>query len=269
MKSFDVAISPCPNDTFTFGYLIEKLMPNQGVNLNFQFHDIEALNRLGCERDGAPDLLKFSYAHYPRLSEDYRLLRVGSALGVGVGPLLVGQAVGDLSQVKKVLVPGKMTTAFLLMERFGLPRLRPDVELEVMRYDRILPTLCEQKTTAGVIIHESRFTYEEQGLHCLVNLGKAWEDSTHLPLPLGGIAVHRRVSLEDAMTLEALIQGSLQRAWSDRQPLLAMMKRHAQEMDEEVMAQHIALYVNEMSEDLGLKGQRAIEELCQCPLDLV
>jgi 1,4-dihydroxy-6-naphthoate synthase len=262
MQKLRVAISPCPNDTYTFGPLILKKVPDLSYDFDFEFHDIEELNTLGLSKDG-PDVLKFSFANLPKLSEHYRLIRVGSALGEGVGPLLVGQGEVPLVERKKVYIPGVCTTANLLLKRYGLPIMAKNVEVEELRYDLIVKRLLEEPKSAGVIIHESRFTHKSLGLNTLVDLGARWELETELPLPLGGIGVHRRHSAMNAEKIEQAIGLSLAMAREDESALLSMMKTHAQEMDEEVMLNHVELYVNGYTEDLGELGLNAIKELCQ------
>lgn len=261
-RTLKVAISPCPNDTFTFGPLVLGLCPMSSFLFHFEFHDIEELNALGVA-DPAPDVLKFSYAHYPKLSEHYRLLNVGSALGVGVGPLLVGQGDASLVERTKVYVPGLCTTANLLLKRYGLLSMSENVEVEELRYDLILERLQREPESAGVIIHESRFTHESLGLKTLVDLGACWESGTGLPLPLGGIGVHRRHDAAIAQEIQGILGESLSMAQENLTSLLPMMESHAQEMDEDVMLQHVKLYVNEFSKDLGETGLKAIRELCE------
>ena len=250
-----MAISPCPNDTFTFGYLIENLLAWSGPSLRFEYADIETLNQLGMGSE-APDVLKFSYALWPELKKNYRLCPYGSAMGLGVGPLLVGSEKNNLKSIKKVLVPGLRTTAHLLYQQFG-----PKIPVQVERYDRILPLIKAHKDWAGVIIHESRFTYQDHNMQVLCDLGGAWERTTHAPLPLGGIAIHHRVPVELAQQIAWGIKTSLEHAWADRQAILPLMRLHAQEMNDEVMAQHVELYVNKYSANLDSVACSAIEKL--------
>ena len=256
IDALHIAISPCPNDTFSFGYLIEQLLPWAGPSLKFSFADIETLNQCGLSEQ-APDILKFSYATWPSLKPNYRLCPYGSAMGLGVGPLLVGPKNLELGQIQKVLVPGLRTTAHLLYRQFG-----PKCPVQVERYDRILPQLREHEDWAGVIIHESRFTYQDDHLHCLCDLGQRWEAQTHAPLPLGGIAIHRRVPLKLAQQFSQVLKLSLERAWADRRPILKLMRSLAQEMDDDVMARHVELYVNKYSAGLDGLAREAIEKLC-------
>ena len=255
LDALHISISPCPNDTFAFGYLIEQLLPWAGPSLKFSFADIESLNQCGLSEQ-APDVLKFSYALWPDLKKNYRLCPYGSAMGMGVGPLLVGHESLELDQIQKVLVPGLMTTAHLLYQQYG-----PRCPVQVERYDRILPQLREHKDWAGVIIHESRFTYQADKLHLLCDLGQSWESDTRAPLPLGGIAIHRRVPLKCAQQFSQALKLSLQSAWADRRPILKLMRSLAQEMDDDVMARHVELYVNKYSAGLDSVARGAIEKL--------
>lgn len=252
-----IAISPCPNDTFIFGYLIEGKVPWDGPKLNFEFLDIQALNEAVLSKSCPYDLIKCSYALYPKIAERFDLFPIGAALGVGVGPLLVGQPGLPLDQRNVIYVPGYDTTAYQLFRRYG-PK---GVETKALRYDLLVERLAQDKNAAGVVIHESRFTYEDLGLHLLLDLGKAWEQDTQLPLPLGGPVISKSCHHDLKKMLETAIKSSLQKAWKDRTPIESLMKHHAQEMDMQVMASHIDLYVNEYSIDLGSRGRAAIEKL--------
>jgi 1,4-dihydroxy-6-naphthoate synthase len=255
MPSLTIAISPCPNDTFTFGYLIEKLIPWSGPILNIQYFDINTLNQLGLGNN-APDILKFSYALWPKIKENYYLCSYGSALGIGVGPLLIATKGKEIQDIKTVLIPGLNTTANLLFQKFGA-----DLPVKVERYDRILPLLKQHEDWAGVIIHESRFTYAQHDLEVLCDLGAMWEVTTQCPLPLGGIAIHKRVPFPLAQNFAKALQQSLACAWQDRSPLSKLIQSHAQEMSEDVIAQHIELYVNTYSGGLNSTAIKAIQTL--------
>lgn len=252
-----IAISPCPNDTFAFGHLHQKRVAWSGDPLSWRFLDIEALNTLALSVD-APEVIKFSYAIWPKLKKTHRLLPVGSAMGFGVGPLLVGQG----RDFKRVLVPGWNTTATVLAKRF-----LPDAELMPCRYDEILGRLAENPEEAGVIIHESRFTFAQHGLKLLVDLGGAWEEQTQLPLPLGGIAIRRDVPDPLARVFTQALRDSLDAAWDDGDSIRPFMAEHAQEMDDEVMQGHVELYVNEFTKRIGAAGLRAIETLTGSEVD--
>lgn len=249
-----IAISPCPNDVFIFGPLI-LLWIEGNLELEFSFHDIETLNILAEASDG-PDLIKLSYAQAPRVRASYVPMSVGAALGCGVGPLLVGLPGQPWPARNSVLVPGLHTTANLLQKRY-----MSHENIVPVRYEKIMPELRQDAKKAGVVIHESRFTYEAQGLECLLDLGRCWEEETRLPLPLGGLFLKRTCSAEVSAEMEMLLKRSLNEAHLRRADLMPLLKEHAQELDEGVISRHIDLYVNEYSMELGEMGARAIREL--------
>lgn len=257
MRPIQIAISPCPNDIFIFGALILKKVSWDDFDFHFNFEDIQTLNQIGIKKD--VDLLKFSFALYPMIKNRYQLLNVGSALGRGVGPLLIGK--GDLAPEKreKVLIPGFHTTAALLCREYG----PTNVSYEETPYHQIMPALAKNDRIAGVIIHESRFTYQKVGLNLLTDLGSAWESDRRLPLPLGGIAIKRGYSNDLQEEIERKILLSLDYARANPEDLTLLLKEHAQEMEDKVIHEHIELYVNEFSRDLGEEGQLAIKALCE------
>jgi 1,4-dihydroxy-6-naphthoate synthase len=224
--------------------------------------DIEELNRRAQE--GAFDVTKLSVGAFATVGTRYRLLRSGAALGHGVGPLVVARTpavLGDLAAAR-IAIPGRETTAYRLL-RLAAPAL---TEVEEMRYDRILGAVAEGTVDAGLIIHESRFTYAAHGLHCVVDLGAWWESTTDLPVPLAGICA--RADCDDATRaeLERAIRASVQYAFDHPQASRDYVRAHAQEMSDAVCDQHIALYVNHWSLDLGDEGYRAIERLVHEPM---
>lgn len=248
--------SPCPNDTFAFHALAHGLVdmpcPVRPVLL-----DIEELNRRA--QIGEFDLTKLSVGAFAGVGDRYRLLRSGAALGHGVGPLVVARSAQSLERAMRgrVAIPGRETTAFRLL-RLAATDIGEVVE---MRYDRILDAVATGDVDAGLIIHESRFTYERHGLVRLADLGDWWEQETGLPVPLAGICA--RHDLGDALTkaAEQAIRASVQYAFDHPDASRAYVRAHAQEMSDSVCDAHIALYVNAHSLDIGDDGQRAIERL--------
>lgn len=253
-----IGISPCPNDIFIFGHLIQKNVEWDGPELSFEYLDIQALNEAVLSPDSDFDLIKCSYAILPKLEDRFELFDVGGALGKGVGPLLVGQSGLELENRTEIYVPGFDTTAYRLFEKYG-PK---GVNVKALRYDLLMEELGRREDIAGVIIHESRFTYESMGLSCLLDLGKAWEENTGLPLPLGGPVLSKSMAPDLKDRLQEAIKKSLVKAWEDREPIESLLKQHAQEMDLDVMASHIDLYVNDYSLNLGKEGRTAIKILC-------
>lgn len=256
MRTLTFGYSPCPNDTFAFHALAHGLV-DAPFRIEPVLLDIEELNRRAHE--GAFDLTKLSVGAFAAVGDRYAMLRSGAALGHGVGPLVVTRAPMTLDDAVRgrVAIPGKETTAFRLL-RLAAPALRDTVEL---RYDRILRAVARGEVDAGLIIHESRFTYHEHGLHKAQDLGEWWERETSLPVPLAGICARADLDAETRVAAERAIRASVQYAFDHPQASADYVRRHAQEMSAEVCAQHIKLYVNEWSLDVGAAGLRAIERL--------
>lgn len=256
MRTLTFGYSPCPNDTFAFHALAHGLV-DAPFRIEPVLLDIEELNRRAHE--GAFDLTKLSVGAFAAVGDRYAMLRSGAALGHGVGPLVVTRAPMTLDDAVRgrVAIPGKETTAFRLL-RLAAPALRDTVEL---RYDRILRAVASGEVDAGLIIHESRFTYHEHGLHKAQDLGEWWERETSLPVPLAGICARADLDAETRVAAERAIRASVQYAFDHPQASADYVRRHAQEMSAEVCAQHIKLYVNEWSLDVGAAGLRAIERL--------
>lgn len=248
--------SPCPNDTFAFHALSHGLI-DAPFRITPVLLDIEELNRRAHE--GAFDLTKLSVGAFAAVGNAYRLLRSGAALGHGVGPLVVTRAPMSLTDATAgpIAIPGRETTAFRLL-RLAAPALGPTVE---MRYDRILHAVASGQVHAGLIIHESRFTYADHGLSKAADLGDWWERETGLPVPLAGICA--RADLDDDLAAEAerAIKASVQYAFDHPEASRAYVRENAQEMSDAVCDAHIALYVNQHSLDIGEDGLRAIKRL--------
>lgn len=248
--------SPCPNDTFMFHALVHRLVPDAPV-LKVVMDDIEGLNRRVLEPDGdALAVSKLSVSAWARTRDRYAVLDAGAALGRGCGPLVVGKEAAALSGLrgKRIAVPGLGTTAYALLRMFG-----PEHTPVPMRFDDIMPAVARGDVHAGLIIHESRFTYPEQGLVQVADLGEVWEADTGLPLPLGVIAAQR--SLDDGARerFEAALCASVRHAWANPDASRGYVQAHAQEMSREVCDKHIGLYVNGFSAELGEEGRAAID----------
>jgi 1,4-dihydroxy-6-naphthoate synthase len=249
-----LAVSPCPNDTFIVHALVHGLVPSPSP-VEISYDDIDVLNHR-AEQAG-PDLVKVSFGAVPWLLEDYQLLPSGGALGRGCGPLVVVRP-GPVDLDRAVIaIPGERTTAYLLLRLWLQGRT---ARVRVMPFDQIMPAVARKEVDAGLIIHESRFTYPQHGLVELVDLGAFWEEQTGLPIPLGGVLARR--GLDRAAWTEA-VRASVEHAWADPEDpgLLAYIAEHAREMDPHVQRQHIDLYVTEFSRDLGAEGYAAIREL--------
>lgn len=251
---YKLHISPCPNDTFSFDALINGRIDTEGVRFEVEYHDIEELNR--GVRACRADIGKISTAVLPAIAADYELLDSGSALGRGNGPLLVRRE-GETAPIRRVAVPGPDTTANALMAR-----LLPDIEERVpVLFSEIAAAVERGEFDAGVLIHEGRFVYQERRLELVADLGRLWEKTTSLPLPLGGIVARRSMPSEERRKIERLIRRSIEYAFAHPAQSRAFIKQHAQELDDRVIDSHIALFVNEFSLSLGDEGRRAVEVL--------
>ena len=258
MGLFTLGYSPCPNDTFIFYGLVHGKIAG-GPVVREVLEDIETLNCLALA--GRLDLTKISFHALAHLRSHYCLLHAGGALGRGCGPLVVARhplAPADLVG-KKIALPGKLTTAALLLRLFG-----PELEdLEIMPFHRIMPAIQQGAVDAGVIIHESRFTYADYGLHRVIDLGEWWEETTGHPIPLGGIMARRELGRGRIEQIDQALRASVEYAREHPDEVLGYVRAHAQEMDEEVMRAHIDLYVNEYTLDYGPEGEAAIADLLQ------
>jgi 5,8-dihydroxy-2-naphthoate synthase len=248
--------TPCPNDAFAFHALVHGLVPAP-FEVEPALLDIEELNRRAARAE--LQLTKLSFGAAAAAGDRYRLLRSGAALGRGVGPLVVAGGPGSLEEAaaERIAVPGRETTAFLLL-RLAAPGLGDVVEL---RYDRILDAVVAGEVDAGLIIHESRFTYAEHGLVSVADLGEWWEGETGLPVPLAGIFARSDLEPELVEAAEAAIRASVEYAFANPEASRDYVRSLAHELSDEVCAAHIALYVNEHSVDIGDEGLAAIDRL--------
>jgi 1,4-dihydroxy-6-naphthoate synthase len=252
-----LGFSPCPNDTFIFDALVNKKIDTAGFEFEVVLEDVETLNQWALE--GRLDITKLSFPALFQSSDEYVLLNSGSALGKGVGPLLISRS-GITDEIKidqaSIALPGINTTANLLFS-FAHPNAS---NKKFMIFSSIEKAVLGGETDLGVIIHENRFTYQQRGLHKVKDLGEYWEQKMNAPIPLGAIAIKRKLGAE-AEKVNSLIRQSLQYAFSNYPFITDYVKQHSQEMSEKVMLQHINLYVNNFSLDLGADGRQAIETL--------
>ena len=256
MRELTFGFSPCPNDTFAFHALVHGLV-DAPFTVRPVLLDIEELNRRA--HTGELDLTKLSVGAFAGIGDGYRMLRSGAALGLGVGPLVVARSAMTLADAMKgtVAIPGRETTAYRLL-RLAAQEIAPVVEL---RYDRILHAVESGEVDAGLIIHESRFTYADHGLVKVIDLGDWWEHDTGLPVPLAGICARADLDDEIVAAADHAIRTSVQYAFDNREASRAYVRAHSQEMSDAVCDQHIALYVNEFSLDVGDDGMLAIARL--------
>jgi 1,4-dihydroxy-6-naphthoate synthase len=257
-EPLELAYSPCPNDTFIFTPWVEGRIPDAPPVVE-RYEDIDTLNQIALK--GEPDIVKVSFHALGHLREKYWLLRSGGALGRGCGPLIVAKTPfdGEALAEKTVAIPGRLTTAALLMRLFA-PALQ-DSRITVMPFDQIMPAVCEGRVDAGVIIHESRFTYQRHGLTQIVDLGEWWERETGHAIPLGGILMRRDLGDDLVRRTEKALADSVDFAFAHTDLVWPTVRRHAQEMEDDVMRRHIALYVNEFTRNYGREGEAAIAYL--------
>jgi 1,4-dihydroxy-6-naphthoate synthase len=260
-----LGFSPCPNDTFIFDALVNEKIDVQGFKFDVMMEDVETLNRWAMQEK--LDITKISYGVLPRILPAYRVLDAGGALGKGVGPLLVAKQPIDLEDVSqlRVALPGANTTAHML---FTLAF--PDAQQkQFLVFHDIEDAVLRGDVDCGVIIHENRVTYAEKGLHKLLDLGEFWEHNTKSPIPLGGIVMNRRFDPAIMAKIDALIRESVAYSWKQYPVLSPFVREHAQEMSEDVMRQHINLYVNDYSSSLGQEGRSAVWQLLEVSSNIV
>ncbi|PYE51109.1 1,4-dihydroxy-6-naphthoate synthase [Deinococcus yavapaiensis] len=252
-SSLDLGYSFCPNDTFIFYALAHGKVPSP-LSVRERLEDVETLNAFA--REGRLPMTKISYRAYFDVMDEYVALRSGGALGRGVGPLVVTHEPLTSLKGKVVASPGALTTAELLLRSF-----EPTVKVVRMRYDEVMPSVARGDVDAGLIIHESRFTYSSYGLSKFLDLGAWWEGETGLPLPLGAILVRRDLPRATQLGLQEAVRASLRYAWNHPAEPRDYIRAHALEMSDEVMQAHIDLYVNDFSIDVGEEGERAVRAL--------
>jgi 1,4-dihydroxy-6-naphthoate synthase len=246
--------SPCPNDCFIF-YALAHSKVSPDINWQIRLEDVEALNQLA--KQSVLDVSKISYHAYAHLMNDYVMLPAGGALGKGVGPLIVTKEKLETLSNKRVAIPGGLTTANLLL-KLSQP---DDINIVTLRYDQIMPAIAKGEVDAGLIIHESRFTYPNYGLQKFLDVGEWWEETTGHLLPLGGIIAKRSLGEENLQRINTAIKESLEYAYTHPDETKPYVAQYAQEMSEEVRQKHIDLYVNEHSLDIGETGKAAVIEL--------
>jgi 1,4-dihydroxy-6-naphthoate synthase len=263
MKTLSLGYSPCPNDTFIFYAMTHGKIDTKNLQFNELLLDVETLNQKALKTE--LDLTKISYHAFGYAHKKYCLLRSGSALGRGCGPIVVSKKEYSLEDLKnkKIAIPGKLTTAFLLLQLYD-PAFRiheQSAHLHVIPYHKILDAVKNDDVDAGLIIHESRFTYSLSGLKQLIDLGEWWEKATGLPIPLGGIIAKRSLGHDLNKKINKIIKTSIEYASAKQAEPMNYIKANSQELSDDVINRHIDLYVNNFSVDIGLEGEKAIAEL--------
>jgi len=259
MKKITIGFSPCPNDTFIFDALVNNRIDTGNYIFDPVIADVEELNKKALE--GIIDVTKLSFGVYAKVYSNYLILDSGAAMGKGTGPVLVGRNTYDLSELTKlkILIPGKYTTANLLLSIF-YPEVKNKKDI---LFSEIENAVLHGNADAGLLIHEGRFTYEKKGLKKIVDLGELWEEKFYLPLPLGCIAASRNIDFQSRTDISYLIKKSIEYGRAHPEMSEDYIRTNAQELNDDVIQQHINLYVNDYSVDLGEEGKDAILFLLQ------
>lgn len=252
-----LGFSPCPNDCFIFDGLVNGKIDTGNIVFDVRLEDVETLNRLAVK--GELDVTKLSYHAFTKVVNQYMMLRAGSALGFNCGPLLISKKkiTNPAQEIKTVAIPGKLTTANFLLS-LALPTLTNKTP---MLFSDIEQAVLDEVVDAGLIIHENRFTYQEKGLKKVMDLGEYWDENFHTPIPLGGIAMLRTYPESIIKQVSQLIRQSVELAFAQPEGTMPYVRAHAQAMQDEVMKQHINLYVNQYSIDIGDEGISAIQRM--------
>lgn len=252
-----LGFSPCPNDTFIFDALVHQRIDTEGLEFDYFVADIEELNQKAFH--AAADITKISCHAYSYITGKFAILDSGSAIGYGNGPLLIAKNSVDPAVINelRIAIPGKYTTANLLFS-IGWPDAHHKKEYI---FSKIEDALLKGEVDAGLIIHETRFTYQKKGLVKIADLGELWDELTGLPIPLGVIAINRKVPEEIAQRVNRIIRKSIEYAFKDASDSISFIRSNAREMDEKVINNHIRLFVNDFSIHLGTEGRKALSEL--------
>jgi 1,4-dihydroxy-6-naphthoate synthase len=259
MKTLSLGYSPCPNDTFIFYAVIHGKVDTQNLAFRERLLDVETLNKMALNAE--LDLTKISFHTFGHVHKKYSLLRAGGALGRGCGPVVIAKKKYTMKELrgKKIAIPGKLTTAFLLLQLYD-PAFG-SADISVMPFHRIIEAVSQHEVDAGLIIHESRLTFPSFGLLPIIDLGEWWEAKTGHPIPLGGIIAKRSLGEGLIKKINRIIRTSVEYASHNRTEPMSYIKEHSQELSDDVIKQHIDLYVNDFSIDAGDEGEKAVNEL--------
>lgn len=258
LREITVAHSPDSDDAFMFYGLATNKVRVPGLRFSHTLCDIETLNRMARQGEGAYDVTAISFHAYPYIQDTYALMPAGGSVGEGYGPMIVATRRFSIEEVKKkrIAIPGTLTTAYLALKLFA-----PDIETEVVPFDQIIPQVLEGKYEAGLIIHEGQLTYSLSGLHRILDLGRWWQESTGLPLPLGGNAIRRSLGTELMSSVNAALRSSIQYALDHREEALAYAMQFARDLDPQLADKFVGMYVNQRTLDYGSEGRDAIRRL--------
>ena len=262
MQAREVAIahSPDSDDAFMFYGLATNRVRSPGIRYTHKLCDIETLNRQAMHGDGLYDVTAISFHAYPYIQDKYALLASGGSVGEGYGPMIVSPRAYSEDEIRKkrIAVPGTLTTAYLVLKLFA-----PQIETEVVPFDQIIPQVLAGKYDAGLIIHEGQLTYPKAGLHRIVDMGKWWQKTTGLPLPLGGNAIRRALGTDLMLMVATALKHSIQYALDHREEALAYAMQFARDLDQEAADEFVGMYVNERTLDYGPDGREAVRRLLE------
>ena len=255
-REITIAHSPDSDDAFMFYGLATNKVRAHGLRFSHVLCDIETLNRKAME--GVYDVTAISFHAYPYIQDNYALLPTGGSVGEGYGPMIVAQRAYSVPDIKRkcIAVPGAMTTAYLVLKLFA-----PGIETVVVPFDHIIPQILEGKQEAGLIIHEGQLTYDQSGLHRIVDLGKWWQKVTGLPLPLGGNAIRRSLGPQLMAQVSSALRESIQYALDHREEALSYAMQFARDLDPQMADKFVGMYVNERTLDYGPDGREAVRRL--------
>ena len=257
-REITIAHSPDSDDAFMFYGLATNKVRVPGLRFTHTLCDIETLNRMAMDGDGAYDVTAISFHAYPYIQDKYALMPSGGSVGEGYGPMIVAPKAYSETGIKRktIAVPGKLTTAYLALNLFA-----PGIETEVVPFDQIIPQVLEGKYEAGLIIHEGQLSYSKAGLHRIVDLGAWWQKITGLPLPLGGNAIRRSLGPELMSSVCTALRDSIQYSLDHREEALAYAMQFARDLDSQLADKFVGMYVNERTVDYGLDGREAVRRL--------
>jgi 1,4-dihydroxy-6-naphthoate synthase len=258
IRDINIAHSPDSDDAFMFYALATNKVQVPGLRFSHTLCDIQSLNQKAMEGEGLYDVTAVSFHAYPYIQQRYALMTCGGSVGEGYGPMIVATRAFSTSEIKRIriAVPGKLTTAYLALQLFS-----PGVETEVVPFDEIIPSVLQGKYEAGLIIHEGQLTYDQAGLYRILDLGKWWQQTTSLPLPLGGNAIRRSLGPELISSISRALHESIQYALDHREEALAYSMQFARDLDPEMADKFVGMYVNERTLDYGPDGKEAIVRL--------
>ncbi len=258
IREISIAHSPDSDDAFMFYGLATNRVSVPGLRFTHTLSDIQTLNQKAIHGDGVYDVTAISFHAYPYLQEKYALMTCGGSVGEGYGPMIVAPRAYSESEIKlkKIAVPGELTTAYLALKIFA-----PDIETEVVPFDQIIPRVVAGEYEAGLIIHEGQLTYDRSGLYRILDLGKWWAQNTGLPLPLGGNAIRRSLGAELISSISNALRDSIQYALDHREEALAYAMQFARDLDPQLADRFVGMYVNERTLDYGEDGKEAIRRL--------